>query len=202
MSGQVYEQLTLFPEVSLVSRSPLPGSEEARMMTVTSGQKCLELSKNSGPLGLLEKMFLESSAWHSTMYLMTWKPKATRREHLYFRLTLSAHGTKETGSRLLPTVRSHEAGDYQYSQGNHEKKILTLTGRAKLYATPKASDSKGTGPIGSKSAEHDLKKGNLKGQVLYATPQRSRNLNNQIVGQLNPEWTEWLMGYPIGWTEI
>ena len=21
-------------------------------------------------------------------------------------------------------------------------------------------------------------------------------------GQLNPEWVEWLMGYPIGWTEL
>jgi Site-specific DNA methylase len=23
-----------------------------------------------------------------------------------------------------------------------------------------------------------------------------------ILGRLNPEWTEWLMGYPIGWTEL
>ena len=22
------------------------------------------------------------------------------------------------------------------------------------------------------------------------------------IGYLNPEWTEWLMGYPIGWTEL
>jgi hypothetical protein len=21
-------------------------------------------------------------------------------------------------------------------------------------------------------------------------------------GQLNPEWVEWLMGWPIGWTEL
>ena len=22
------------------------------------------------------------------------------------------------------------------------------------------------------------------------------------IGRLNPEWVEWLMGYPIGWTEL
>ena len=29
---------------------------------------------------------------------------------------------------------------------------------------------------------------------------RSRNLNDQIGGSLNPDWVEWLMGIPIGWT--
>ena len=29
---------------------------------------------------------------------------------------------------------------------------------------------------------------------------RSRNLNDQIGGSLNPDWVEWLMGVPIGWT--
>lgn len=28
------------------------------------------------------------------------------------------------------------------------------------------------------------------------------NLNDQIGGQLNPEWVEWLMGCPIGWTDL
>ena len=23
-----------------------------------------------------------------------------------------------------------------------------------------------------------------------------------IIGRMNPEWTEWYMGYPIGWTEL
>jgi len=29
---------------------------------------------------------------------------------------------------------------------------------------------------------------------------RSRNLNDQIGGSLNPDWVEWLMGLPIGWS--
>jgi hypothetical protein len=30
----------------------------------------------------------------------------------------------------------------------------------------------------------------------------SPNLNDLVVGKLNPEWVETLMGYPEGWTEI
>lgn len=33
-------------------------------------------------------------------------------------------------------------------------------------------------------------------------PRRSRNLNDQVGGLLNPAWVEWLMGWPIGWTEL
>ena len=66
MRKQDLEQLTLFPAASPVSRSVLPGSEEARRMTVTSGLKCLELYQNSGPLGSLVRMLLGSSIWRST----------------------------------------------------------------------------------------------------------------------------------------
>ena len=41
MSEQDYEQLTLFQEDSPASRLVLPGSDEARKMTVTSGLRCL-----------------------------------------------------------------------------------------------------------------------------------------------------------------
>jgi len=33
-------------------------------------------------------------------------------------------------------------------------------------------------------------------------PRRSRNLNDQVGGLLNPKWEEWLMGWTIGWTEL
>jgi hypothetical protein len=35
----------------------------------------------------------------------------------------------------------------------------------------------------------------------WENPERSRNLNDQIGGQLNPNWVEWLMGWPLGWTD-
>lgn len=32
------------------------------------------------------------------------------------------------------------------------------------------------------------------------TPLRARKY--PLAGQLNPTWVEWLMGFPIGWTEL
>ena len=44
-------------------------------------------------------------------------------------------------------------------------------------------------------------------QDRWSNPKRSRNLNDQVHflgngngGKLNPDWVEWLMGWPIGWT--
>ena len=34
------------------------------------------------------------------------------------------------------------------------------------------------------------------------TEEERKNLSRGNGGQLNPEWTERLMGFPIGWTEI
>lgn len=197
MSGQDYEQLTLFPVGSPASRSVSPGSEEARRMTVISGQKCLESSVRSGPLGVLQKMLLTSSIWHSTRSFLTWKTKDTKQVCLYFRLVPSKPRTGGTDAPLWPT--------------------------------PKASDCKGSGPRGSKSAEHNLKKRNLKGVVMYPTPTTGAGLcggtgnYNQLKaleevgeiteeerksmaarngGQLNPDWVEAMMGFPPGWTEL
>ncbi len=116
MSGQDYEQLTLFQGDSLASRSVQPGSAEAVRMTVTSGLRCLELSKNSAPLGLLVKMLLESSTWHSTLYYLTWKASATPCKRLLFRLVPSMPSTGGTDARLWPTPRANKVGGYSIDE--------------------------------------------------------------------------------------
>ncbi len=45
----------------------------------------------------------------------------------------------------------------------------------------------------------DYRSGSL---ARWNDPRRSRNLNDQVGGLLNPDWTEWLMGWPEGWTEL
>jgi hypothetical protein len=39
-------------------------------------------------------------------------------------------------------------------------------------------------------------------QSRWDNQERSRNLNDQIGGQLNPTWVEWLMGWPLKWTDL
>jgi site-specific DNA-cytosine methylase len=90
----------------------------------------------------------------------------------------------------------------QQGMGRHS---LNLPAAIRLYPTPTASDSKGTGPMGSRSVEHDLERRNLRGCVLFATPCRgdAKGTNGtDVSGQLNPEWVEWLMGFPAGWSEL
>src|SRR5690606_15679461 len=106
------KQSTLWPEGTLASLSVLPGSEEARRMTATSGRKCLDSCGNSGPLGLLEKMLLDTSAWGSTMRFLTWKVKDTKQGRSLFRLVPSEPRTGGTESSLWPTPRANKIGGY------------------------------------------------------------------------------------------
>ena len=128
MKKQDCEQLTLFQEDFRASPSPLPGSEEAVKMTVTSGLKCLELYRNSGPLGSLARMLLGSSIWHSTRCTLTWKTKVTPSKRLLFRLVPSTPRTGGTDARLSGVERWKE-------------NITGEDGDPILWKTPIASDS-------------------------------------------------------------
>lgn len=71
--------------------------------------------------------------------------------------------------------------------------LATAVARRHLWPTPRASEWKGTGPLGSRSHQHRLERGYLDATVQEA---------EQVTGQLNPPWVEWLMGYPPGWTDL
>lgn len=118
---------------------------------------------------------------------------------------------------MWPTPRAKEDCDYQYSGGRRDHKTLTLQGMVKLCPTPAASDCRGEIQDREKNAAYGWKHCVLlKSWVLmYQTP-RAQSANGQADqpnrqggpdlqsvagGQLNPTWVEWLMGYPIGWTE-
>ena len=260
MSGQDYEQLTLFPADSPASPSPLPGSVEARRMTVTSGLKCSESLENCGPVGSLVRMLLESSIWRSTQCSLTWKKKDMRGGRCLYRLAASTRRTGASAAQFWPTVTSFDAtcGELkgrEYTGTQHAMKIgqavrMLPTPRANcstgaswaphrqgapdlqtyaaMFPPPRSSDAKLTGPPGSASAEHDLKRRQLRGVVLYPTPtterlcggshaaarlkemeaagqitpEERRSMQAGNGGQLNPDWVEWLMGYPIGWSSV
>ena len=60
-----------------------------------------------------------------------------------------------------------------------------------MWPTPTAVCGKGSGAFGIKSHSHDVARGSLKGVVI----------EEGNGGQLNPTWVEWLMGFPLGWTD-
>jgi len=98
MQGQL-----LLPEASRVSHSVLPGSEQARKMTASSGRRWFPLLSLSGRLGLLVRMCLGSSRWGSTHAFLTWNVLVTPAKRSVFQLVPSGPDISDNESGLWPT---------------------------------------------------------------------------------------------------
>jgi hypothetical protein len=129
-------------------------------------------------------MCLESEELSSTRWYLTWRAKATKSGYSIFQLAASRRGTSAPGYTSLPTFPPAAATDWKGRSGKghiarHGNKRLS---DAITYPTVTASDASG-GPGNQGRAGGE-------------------NLRTVIGGQLNPEWVEWFMGFPIGWTEL
>ena len=218
MQGQDCEQLTLFPADSRANPSVWLESKKVGTMSAIFGLRCSELSENLRRVGSSVRTYLESCELPPGTWSRVWSAKAMTSRCLILKLRLSEPRTDGSASRLWATPRAKEDCDYQYSAGRRDRKTLTLQGQVKLRATPVASDHRGGIWDREKNAAYGRKHCVLlKNQVLmYPTP-RTQSANGQgdqpnrqggadlqsvVGGQLNPTWVEWLMGYPIGWTEL
>jgi len=196
------EELTSSQADSRANRSVLPGSKEARRITVGSGRKCSELLSKHNPLGSLLKTLLVSSTWHSTRCYLTWKPKTTPRQRLYFQLAVKMPSTSAKDAGSLPNVwptpsaNQFECKDLdkmlqrraraKESSGNGNGFGLTLANAARMWPTPTVNEDAAGTPNGKMQ------------RMLGNHPQ----VRNTGQGSLNPDWVEALMGYPKGWTSL
>ena len=203
-----YRTSDLFAADTHASLSASQENGVAQKMTVTSGQKCLGLSKNSGPLGSLEKMLLGTSIWASTKCSLTWKTKTTPQGRLLFQLAPSMlttdgiesgllHTPTATANQMAPSMNSGWWRTPAADQGGTPKALLEgkttrpsghkiqirLQDQVKMWPTPTAHNAKET----AAPSEH-----------LRNTP----TLAAQAGGSLNPTWVEWLMGFPEGHTDL
>ena len=179
----------------LVSLSVKPGSDEARRMTVTSGLKCSELLKKLDPISCLQRMLLASSTWHSTMCFLNWKAKGTPQGRLYFQLAPSTPRTEGIECGLLPTptavmIASKRGKEERYRKGHGG---ANLAEHVAMCPTPTANESKGRRKL------ETLKKS---GRGATNSLGDCMNVRNGYHGSLNPQWVEWLMGYPLGHTDL
>jgi len=77
-------------------------------------------------------------------------------------------------------------------------KQIMLTHHVRLYPTPSARDWKDTPGMAKTATNPDgseRKRNDQLARAVYAT-------ENPISGHLNPDWVEWLMGVPTGWTGL
>lgn len=78
-----------------------------------------------------------------------------------------------------PTVRLAKNGD---CPSERERKTPNLNAAVRMFPTPTTQDAANNG--GPSQSERN-------------TPP----LNAIVGGLLNPDWVEWLMGWPVGWTD-
>ena len=204
----------------LVNPSVTPGNERAKRTIVSSGIRCCELCGSSGPLGSLERMLLESSVWHSTIFFLIWKVRNTRRGHSIFQLEVLKRRTKGKGSSSLPTVTKADAtlnsvAGKEYTGNRHSLKIGQAINKIPtIRANERGGYQRDRGLKGKErltilgliqslptvtSRDHK-DTGNLENVPVNALLGRELGKNHGL--KLQPAFAEWMQGFPIGWTEL
>ena len=195
MSEQVNGQLTLYPVDSPANPFPWLESKRVKRTIVTCGRKCCGLSESCARAALSVRTYLESSRLPPGKWSRIWSAQAITSSCFIMKLRLSEHGTGERGfsssaSQMWPTPRANEYKDTMQSVPPSRLKdpgkcnLTQAIAMELMFATPCARDYR-TGQ-----------------RKRYDNPGRANNLNDQIGGQLNPTWVEWLMGFPIGGTSL
>ena len=217
------------PLDSLVSPSPLPENSEERMTPVICGPRPSSVfasydhdshSWRTSQVSLLTLMRDE--------FLETWPKAGMMQGGGCYLLPKWEHRINEIDSGLWPTPRNTEIDRSKTALGVNGFNIIAKDGRewganlataVMMWPTPRAANpgSRPNGKGGKVLAEE------VKKSIMYPTPpvddadnstlqpsQRVRdNLPGHLLrtgklpgGQLNPEFVEWLMGWPHGWTDL
>jgi len=114
---------------------------------------------------------------------------------LYLPLRWEPHTSDNDGS-YLPTPTATEYGTNQsMSEGSKIRMSLPMMARKNLWPTPCASDNRDRGNMSDPAVQRRIRIGK---QVGLSTAVKE----TKECGTLNPLWVEWLMGFPIEWTDL
>jgi hypothetical protein len=109
-------------------------------------------------------------------------------------LTPTTMNIAPTESRREKRTKYRASVGRKDSPGSLAEQVMT----PKFWPTPCATDYKGSG-----------KNGELRDRLDYAVERGatksndySLEVNLEAGGHLNPMWVEWLMGWPLGWTDL
>ena len=100
----------------------------------------------------------------------------------------------ESGS-LLPTPDTVNRDNKKvlFDKNAPSQSGRSLATYARTFPTPQASDCRDRGNMSNPSIQRRAEKGKQLNLSMVAHP---------TSGQLNPMWVEWLMGWPLGWTDL
>ena len=222
----LFQTATSSQQDTPASHFHLPGSAEAQKMTDISGHTYFPLFKPNDPLGAFSRMFMGMSLWASTKCYLTWKGKATPQGRSLFQLVPLTHLTDETEFGSSPEMwATPSAADSVGTTGGGQGKSLRTD--VKMWPTPRACTAMAAENIHNRVNDKNPNLETVVARTMWPTPTASDNrdrghkgmpaikrrmekgkqLNLSMVvsetsGSLNPQWVEWLMGYPEGWTDL
>ena len=178
------------------------GTFDLNTPSLKTSQTCL---MDTGEIGLSE-------------YCGTFPRSGMMRSGTVYQLPNLARTITEIGSGLLPTPAASTGGttgNWKPIRPSGHRAQLSLQQYARMFPTPTASDS---GSASKKRIEEPgHPKAALREAVFWPTPtahnakegaypaEYERNtptLAAQAGGKLNPMWVEWLMGFPLGHTDL
>jgi hypothetical protein len=126
----------------------------------------------------------------------------------------------ESWGRLWPTPTANDWKNAGYQKGKDGATFPTLpgaVGAAKRWPTPMARDWR-SGRASDATMERNARPLNevvdrwptpiardahsFKGAERSPNAEGAEPLSAVVGGQLNPTWVEWLMGFPLGWTDL
>jgi hypothetical protein len=90
-----------------------------------------------------------------------------------------------------PTPTAHMSKETN-APSEHKRNTPTLTAQVN-WPTPNASDYRDRGNMSNPCVQKRMDVGKQLGLSMVVHP---------TSGKLNPEWVEWLMGWPLGWTDL
>jgi len=198
---------------SRAKTSVLPGKEmDWRASGVASGSKCRESSGKFDPITSSWKTAQLSLFGGSEPCSEIWPRWGMMLDGEFWALTTPAHLTSAIESGSWPTPNVCSGGNpptLLKPKGNHfvrrsgKKAQLSLDQAVKLVAvgaipTPRASTGKhGIAWCRAESGEHRHNLEDWLGTLWL------KEGNQRIAGMnVNPTWAEWLMGWPLGWTDL
>lgn len=164
-------------------------------------------------------------------FLETWPRAGMTRNGTAYRLPPLVPRTSATACSLLPTPTANDAKNstlppsqrWQNSipgyllrsqfptpkasdgeRGGRGELLALVRGKKtrQMWPTPEASDGSGgrvSKVLGGKRPSGAKRAITLATAVNFAAQNEAME---RISGQLNPMWVEWLMGFPIGWTDL
>jgi len=204
LTGKQLSDLTSSAADTPASRSAKPAKGKAKTTRATSGHGYEKPLALYDPNTQSWKTYEATSASGSKPYLGKWPPSGMTLDGIAYQLPPSAPRTSATAyslslghqgpnsQGLWPTATTQDHGT-RYAQGG-----MPLGMAVRLWPTPTTQE-----------VEHPNAKWNQNNRRIAANGNtHSMNLADAVkltnpgaTGKLNPTWVEWLMGFPIGWTD-